>query len=181
MKWNSKWFTLIELLIAMTLFLILVVTTYVNYAFYQNIARVKLSLKEISQSINVAKNMAINWFDKNWVNQSVWVFFDINNKNVIKYYTFNYNSEIILDENNFHSEKKLQEKVWIEYISWKNNVLIYFSSIYWIPNLYFIDDSWGLQSLDLDEIDITIAFKENSNFPLKRELKYIKSTNVIDY
>jgi len=51
---------LIELLLASTLFFILVIMTYANYAFYQNIARVKLSLKEISQSINTAKNMAVN-------------------------------------------------------------------------------------------------------------------------
>jgi len=181
MKINSKWFTLIELLLASTLFFILVIMTYANYAFYQNIARVKLSLKEISQSINTAKNMAVNWFDKNWINQSIWIYFDTNNKNVIKFYTFNYNFPIVLNENNFYSEKKLQDKVWIEYISWKNNVLIYFSSIYWVPSLYFVDVDWSLENLDLDELDMIISFKENPNFPLKRELKYIKNTNVIDY
>jgi hypothetical protein len=45
--------------------------TYVNYAFYQNIAKVKLGLKEVSQSINEARNMAINGFDKNQINQSI--------------------------------------------------------------------------------------------------------------
>lgn len=77
MKFNKKWFlALIELLIAITIFFILVVMSYANYAYYQNIARVKLSLKEISQSINTAKNMAISWYDDNSKNQSIWVYFE---------------------------------------------------------------------------------------------------------
>jgi prepilin-type N-terminal cleavage/methylation domain-containing protein len=60
MKYNKSGFTLIEMLIAMSIFFIMVVMTYANYAYFQNIARVKLSLKEISQSINEARNMAIS-------------------------------------------------------------------------------------------------------------------------
>jgi prepilin-type N-terminal cleavage/methylation domain-containing protein len=58
MKYNKSGFTLIEMLIAMSIFFIMVVMTYANYAYFQNIARVKLSLKEISQSISEARNMA---------------------------------------------------------------------------------------------------------------------------
>jgi len=60
MKYNKSGFTLIEMLIAMCIFFIMVVMTYANYAYFQNIARVKLSLKEISQSINEARNMAVS-------------------------------------------------------------------------------------------------------------------------
>lgn len=178
---NSKWFTLIELLIASTLFFMLVIMTYANYAFYWNIAKVKLSLKEISQSIADARNMAINWFYKNWVNQSVWIYFDTNNNNTIKYYTFNYNSWILLNEENLFKQKKLQEKVWINNISWKDNVLIYFSSIYWVPSLFYFDIAGNLRNFDVEELDFSVSFNWNSNFPLKRELKYIKNTNVVDY
>lgn len=180
-KLNSNWFTLIELLISITIFLILTLMTYVNYAFYQNIAKVKLGLKEVSQSINEARNMAINGFDKNQINQSIWVFFDLNNKNIVKYYWFNFNSTINLSEENILKERKLQEKVWIEYLSGKNNIMIYFSSIYWVPSIYYFDESWNMKNFDEDILDITLSFNSNNNFPFKRELKYFKNTNVVDY
>lgn len=181
MRKNNKWFTLIELIISMTIFFMLSLLTYVNYAFYQNIAKVRLSLKEVSQSINDVRNMAINWFDKNWVNQSVWIYFDKNDSNVLKYYTFNYNSWIILNENNLFKEKKLQENINISNISGKNNILIYFSSIYWKVQLFSFDESWNKTELSDEEIDFSVSYKNALNYPLKRDLKYLKNTNVVDY
>jgi hypothetical protein len=46
-------------MISITIFFIIVMMSYANYAYYSNIMRVKLSLKEISQSINEARNLAI--------------------------------------------------------------------------------------------------------------------------
>lgn len=181
MKLNKNWFTLIELLISITIFLILTMMTYVNYAHYQNIAKVKLWLKEVSQSINEARNMAINGFDRNNINQSVWIFFDLNDKNVVKYYGFNFNSWVVLSQENLLKERKLQEFVWVEYLSWKNNIMIYFSSIYWVPTIYYFDESLNIQSYTWDTIDMSIAFKSRNNYPLKRDLKYFKNTNVVDY
>lgn len=180
MKYNKNWFTLIEMLIAISIFFIIVVMTYVNYAYFQNIARVKISLKEISQSINEARNMAISWFDKNWVNQSLWVYFDLDNKNLIKLYSYNYNSWVVLSETNLVKERKLQDYVWIDYIWWKNKVMIYFSSIYAEPEIYYFDD-WSINTLNINELDFKISFKNALNFPLKRDLKYFKNTNVVDY
>lgn len=163
----------------MTIFFTIVIMTYVNYAYFQNIARVKMSLKEISQSINEARNTAISWFEKNWINQSIWVYFDINNKNIIKFYSFDYNSWVTLNSANFLKEKKLQNNIWIDYIWWKDNVMIYFSSIYAKPEIYYSND-FTHPSNDI-ELDFKISFKGALKFPLKRELKYIKNTNVVDY
>ncbi len=184
MKLNKSWFTLIEFLIASTLFFILVMMTYANYAFYGNISKVRLWLKEISQSINTARNMATNGYDKNWVNQSIWIYFDKNSKNSIKYFTFNYSSWVTfsdLNSDNLLREKKLQENVWIDYISWKNNMMIYFSSIYAKPELFYFDENWDKKAFDDPELNISISFKWNRNYPFKRDLKYFKNTNVIDY
>lgn len=179
MKKNINWFTLIELLISMTIFFIIVTMTYVNYAYYQNIAKVKISVKELSQSINEARNLAISWYDKNWINQSIWILFDLSNSNEIKFYNFNYNSWIILNDNNIIKIKKLQDKTNIKYISWKNKVMIYFSSIYAKPEIYDLD-LW-LNIFSTWVLDFSLSFWNSTQFPLKRELKYIKSTNVVDY
>jgi len=180
MKYNKNGFTLIEMLIAMCIFFIMVVMTYANYAYFQNIARVKLSLKEISQSINEARNMAVSWLDKNWVNQSVWVYFDLENKNLIRLYSYNYNSWVTLSQDNLIKERKLQDYVWIDYVWWKNKVMIYFSSIYAKPEIYYFDDG-NARILNTDELDFKVSFKNALSYPLKRELKYLKNTNVVDY
>lgn len=180
MKYNKSGFTLIEMLIAMSIFFIMVVMTYANYAYFQNIARVKLSLKEISQSINEARNMAISWLDKNWVNQSVWVYFDLENKNLIRLYSYNYNSWVTLSQDNLIKERKLQDYVWIDYVWWKNKVMIYFSSIYAKPEIYYFDDG-NARILDTNELDFKVSFKNALGYPLKRDLRYFKNTNVVDY
>lgn len=177
----TQWFTLIELLISMTIFLILTTLTYANYAMYQNIAKVRLWLKEVSQSIHEARNMAINWYDKNKINQSIWIFFDINNKNNIKYYWFNYNSWIILSEENLIKERKLQDSIGIDFVSGKDTMMLYFSAIYGEPTLYFLDDFWDFQEYIGDELDISISFRGSTRYPFKRDLQYFKNTNVVDY
>lgn len=180
MKYTKKWFTLIEMLIAMSIFFIIVIMTYVNYAYFQNIARVKISLKEISQSINEARNMAISWYERNWINQSIWVYFDINNKNVIKLYSFNYNSWITLDSTNLIKDRKIQNNIWINYIWWKDNMMIYFSSIYAKPEMYYFE--WDIKNtFSGSELEFNVSYGDANSFPLKRELKYFKNTNVVDY
>lgn len=179
MKYTKQWFTLIEFLIAMTIFFIIVIMTYVNYAYFSNIAKVKISLKEISQSINEARNMAISWFDKNWVNQSMWVYFDLNQNNTIQLYSFDYNSGILLDSSHLLKERKIQSNIWIDFIGWKDKVMIYFSSIYAKPEIYYNDDF--INDSSDTELEFSISFKWATNFPLKRELKYFKNTNVVDY
>jgi prepilin-type N-terminal cleavage/methylation domain-containing protein len=57
---QKKAFTLIELLIAITIFFILTLITYVPYNFYMNKVKVRNTIKEISQSLYEARNMAIN-------------------------------------------------------------------------------------------------------------------------
>ncbi len=177
---NSKGFTLIELLISITIFLILTVMTYVNYATYQNIAKVKLSLKEVSQSINDARNMAINGYDRNMVNQSIWIYFDLQNNNV-QYYWYNFNSWITLSEASIIKEKKLQDGVEITHLSGHTKMMIHFSSIYWVPSMYYFDEDNTKHDFSWDILDISISYRGIQNYPFKRELKYFKNTNVVDY
>lgn len=188
MKKTASWFTLIELMIAITIFLILVMMTYANYTFYQNIAKVKLSLKEISQSLSRARNMASSWYQKDNINQKIWVLFE-KEKNIIKYYNFNYNSWVILDylkdDVNLLKQEYLQQNIKISNISlsWSNDlekVLVVFSSIYWTWWFYKVDTTW-ITEMTEKEINFTISFKNANSFPLKRWLDYNKITNISDY
>jgi len=57
---NNKAFTLIELIVVITIFCIMLLATYIPYTYYQTKAKVKFAVKDISQSIYEARNMAIN-------------------------------------------------------------------------------------------------------------------------
>ena len=180
MRKNKNWFTLIELMISMTIFFIIVVMSYANYAYFQNIAKVKIALKEISQSINEARNLAISWYDKSSVNQSIWVLFDLSDNNSIKFYSYNYNSWITLDDNYVFKTKKIQDWVWINDISWKTKVMIYFSAILAKPEIYYFESDVK-NDFTTDQLDFKISYKDAKSWPLTRTLKYIKNTNVVDY
>lgn len=177
---NSPGFTLIELMISITIFLILTTMTYVNYANYQNIAKVKLSLKEVSQSIHDARNMAINGYDRNMVNQSVWIYFNIQTE-TIQYYGYNFNSWITLSEWNLIKEKKLQEGMKVTNLSWNDAIMIHFSSIYGVPTIYSFSQSGEKQEFSWEIVEIGLSYKWIQNYPFKRDLKYFKNTNVVDY
>lgn len=184
MKKTTSWFTLIELMISMTIFFILTLMSYANYAFYQNIAKVKLSLKEISQSLSRARNMASSWYQKNNINQKIWVLFE-KEKNIVKYYNFAYNSWVLLDDVNLLKQEYLQQNINIANISlsWStdvNKLLVVFSSIYWTWWFYKVDTTW-ITEIPENEINFTLSFKNANSFPLKRELKYNKITNISDY
>jgi len=58
--------------------------------------------------------------------------------------------------------------------------MIYFSSIYAKPEIYYFDDG-NARILDTNELDFKVSFKSALSYPLKRELKYFKNTNVVDY
>lgn len=62
---NISGFTLIELLIVITISMILMTMTFANYNYFQNVAKVKMSAKMISQSISSARNAAIAGYQAN--------------------------------------------------------------------------------------------------------------------
>lgn len=181
MKFNKSWFTLIELMISITILMILVVMSFVPYSYYNNISKVKLASKDISQSISEARNLAINWLDKSWVNQSIAIYFDLNDKNKIKYYSFNYNSwitSLAFNNSSFLKEKVLPEWVEITSLSWNTDKVIYFNSIYWS---WVILEKSNLSTLNSDSLNIKVSYKWSLNPKLNKNIIYYKKTNSIDY
>ena len=57
---TKKAFTLIELIISITIVVILTVTSYAPYSYYQNKAKLKITTREISQLLYDSRNMAMN-------------------------------------------------------------------------------------------------------------------------
>jgi Tfp pilus assembly protein PilE len=84
---NSSWFTFIELMIVITITFLMLTFVYLPYAHYQEKIKAKQVIREVSQWINEARNMAINGFDQtrtdwttwlnldDWINKSIGLYF----------------------------------------------------------------------------------------------------------
>ncbi|MFC1798000.1 prepilin-type N-terminal cleavage/methylation domain-containing protein [Patescibacteria group bacterium] len=57
---TKKAFTMIELMITITIIGILTMVTYAPYNYYQNKGKLKITAREVSQLLYEARNMAIN-------------------------------------------------------------------------------------------------------------------------
>lgn len=183
---NKKAFTLIELLIAITIFVIIVMGTFIPYSYYQNKLNLKLWAKEVSKSLYDARNMAINWLSSTW-NKSIWLYFDSTswNNNKLTYFSYPYTltwSSIDVVENSDIKkikEIKLPKKVYIKDISWKDNWLFYFSSIYWKWDYYYFD-SWIKKTFTWALV-VNIAYDNSSSDIFNMHIRYLTWTYITDY
>lgn len=166
----------------MVIFFILSALTYVNYSYYANISRVKLSAKEVSQWINDARNMAINGYDKNGVNQSIGIYFEVG-KSELTYYAYDYTQSgatLLLDDSKKIKSKKLQDSIQIANVQGKTNAMIYFSSITGKSEIFYFLPT-GKEMVSSGALSVDIAYKNANNSPLRKTIQYYQSTNMIDY
>lgn len=184
---NKKAFTLIELMISITIVIILTLIAYAPYNYYQNKAKLKISVREVSQALHEARNMAINWVIWTNSNVSVWVYMEswISN-NAINFFSYPYDIENMNISYNQNSEikllKSLQLDKWIQIdnISWKSNLLFYFSAITW--SWYYYTWQWPSRfNLNQEVLDINLSYKWSNSDTLKRKLSYFTTTNITDY
>lgn len=185
---NNKWFTLIELMVTITIVGILSVMTYSPYSYFQNKASLKTTAREVSQLLYESRNMAINWAIANNWNVSIWVYFDINSSinNQIKVFSYPHDMDKM---NIINSEwwdirliKTLSLKKWIlmDKIEDKQNVLFFFDSITWKLS-YYNWKSWVRNTFDDNIISINFSFNWSSSPNLNKTINYYTNTNIIDY
>jgi len=184
----KKWFTIIELIIAITIFFTIVASTYIPYNHYIKKANLNTAVKDISQSLYNARNMAINWLSWDGSNRSIWIYLDATDKNKIKFYSYPHNfTNISIDTSVYPNIKELKtlvlpEWVQIDNIEDENNWLFLFSAIYWIWTYYYFNASWeNVFNLTDDEITIKISYKWSTSSSLTKEIIYFKKTNIVDY
>lgn len=188
MNLNKTWFTLMELLVAMSIIIILTLLTYIPYNHYQNKAKLKLSSREISQSFYEAKNMATSWLkDLDW-NRSIWIYLENNELTNDSIVFFSYPHDI--DEINIQNieswdiekikTKKLQKWIKINDLWWYDNLLFFYESITWNSKVYTFD-SWWKHLINQDEISIVFSYRNSTSPTLRTQLVYFTKTNIVDY
>lgn len=184
---KKNWFTLIELVISITIIWILFLLSYAPYSFYQKKASLKVTSREISQILSEARNMAINWAVTNTWNISIWVYFDSSSNfsnNNIKIFSYPHNiDKININKEawwNIHLIKTLQLKKWIiiDNIISKDNLLFFFESITW-KLTYYTWEWMNKIELEQDKIDITFSYKWSTN--LNKTIEYFTNTNIMEY
>lgn len=186
----KQWFTIIEMMIAITIVAIISMATYAPYGYYKKKAKLRNTASLITQVLYDSRNMAINWVVWiNW-NVSIWVLFDNSNKNEITIFSYPHNIDTI---NIWYSENTdikiinkiyLPEWIQIDSIEWKDNLLFVFDSIHW--SVKFLNKSvmWSITEVSwssYDKIDIIFSYRWSSSINLQKTIFYFSSTNIIDY
>ena len=183
---TKKGFTLIEMIIAITIVVIISIASYAPYNYYKNKAKLKNSASEISQILSYSRNMAINWMVWTDWNVSIWVFFDTANKNEVNIYSYphdiNQDDISYLENDDIKKIDTIYLDKWIEIndIEGKSNILFFFDAISW--NLkYYTWNAWVRSEVVDSELQLHISYKWSSSPNLNKYISYFTSTNIIDY
>lgn len=189
MKKSQFWaFTLIEFMVAVTIFVLISLMAFAPYSYYINKSKVKQTGKEVSQLIYESKNMALNGIVWETSNISVWVYFDVAQDDIIKVIPFDYsitpdaiNPTLVENALTASWLTQLILQPWIELESINNQTkwLIYFQAITWSWWVY----SWNtLQKIPWNtNVDIEFSYKNSNASTLRKTIKYIQKTQIVDY
>ncbi|MDD3646124.1 MAG: prepilin-type N-terminal cleavage/methylation domain-containing protein [Candidatus Gracilibacteria bacterium] len=185
-KLNKKGFTLIELMVTITIVAILMMMTYAPYQYYSNKAKVRITARDISQVLTETRNLAVHGLDKGTGNLSLGVYFDSTDslKNKVQVFSFPHNYEytqILPDESdpnvNLIKTVKLKAGVEIDRVGGQNNGFFVFESITGEGTYSYFQSS--KQNFSDVNIDIEFSYKDSAN--IKNKITYITKTNISDY
>jgi len=172
---NKKWFTLIELMIVITIIWIMMMMAYAPYNYFQKKAELRVAAKEISKTLSESRNLAIHWTSSGWINQSIWVYFDKNNKNTIKIFSYDYNDKT---KKSLLKEIKIQKDIWIDKVAWNSKALFYYEAITWSWSFYKNENFTSPINTNTIKIDFSYKWTTTN---LKKELIYYTKTYLSDY
>lgn len=166
-------FTLIELMIVITIIWVISLTTYFPYAHHQKKVLIKQAAREISQSLSEARNFAIHGLDVGAGNVNVALYF-WSWATQIDYYTSTGTLNISSLPWEAYKQKKLPQGIQVDSIAWSTGERLFvFDSI---------NGSWSISwSGVTDEVDISISYKWSSSPVLQQVIKYYRKSYISDY
>lgn len=192
---QKKWaFTLIEMMIVITIIAILATTSYWNYLLYQKKEMVRQGQREIAKTIVEARNMAINGYDSlEWTiseNKSIgieispysWSWDLTASGNTIKICKF---SPKAIEDPSFSKKcndsdiivtHKLQPNIVVNKIeSWNQKFFWYFEAVTWESH-YFLDWTKNTE----DKIKFLVSYG-NSDGYLSWNVEYYTKWYISDF
>ncbi|MDD3301948.1 MAG: prepilin-type N-terminal cleavage/methylation domain-containing protein [Candidatus Gracilibacteria bacterium] len=182
-------FTLVELMIVITIMALIGTVGYMNYAYSQNKMNLNFTSKDISQALYNARNMAVNGLDSSSGNVSIGVFFDnsLGNNNKIELYTYPYDMDIASEDlistskKTFLKEIDFYKGISIVNVEGKDKFLFLFQAVTGSGYYYYWDSTPGKKDFVGSKIDIKVSLGANGTTTLSKDLNYIVGTNIIDY
>ena len=188
---NPLWFSILELILAITIMSMLITLTYIPYKYYNDKAILKQWSKLISQSLYEARNLAVNGY-KETNNRSIWLYFESGEINTLKFFSYPFsndeNTALIkaIEWNDINLIKKIDLPEWLQ-ISWINNeakFLFYFTAIKWKWKYLYWDNLLNDTPPSEDygqTIEIITWLKWATTWILTKKITYYTETNIVDY
>jgi len=174
---SSFWaFTLVELIVVITIIGIISVSTYLPYAHHQKKVLLKQAAREITQSLRDARSLAINGLDTWSWNVNVALYLEANSRDVL-YYSYPHDETLLLSD--LSSRVAYKRKIlplWtaINSITTHSWVLFTFSAVTG-SGLYDPVLSWS------GEVDIILSYNGSSSPTLQKNIIYYTNSYISDY
>lgn len=166
------WFTLIELIVVITIVGIISLATYIPYAHHQRKTLVKQAVKELSQTLSETRNLAIRGLDTGSWNVYVWIDL-VPWSTKVDYYTATGGINLFSPDNIY---KTKQLPTWVEILGINNDtttpVYLDFSPI---------SGSWRIVGTTWDTLSIVVSYKWATSEVLQKELIYYTRSFISDY
>jgi len=167
------WFTLIEMLIVITIMGIISVSAFLPYAHHQKKVLVKQWVKEVSQTIAEARNFALNGLvSGSW---NVFIALDFSSwATSIPYYVSSWSiNPWNISSTTLYREKKLPTWVQLDSMWWWEELLISFSPISWELDVF--------PALANSPIEFTLSYKWSRSSALQKTVRYYTESFISDY
>jgi len=166
-------FTLIELIVVITIVGMISLATYMPYAHHQQKTLVKQAAKEFSQTLSESRNFAIHGLDTWSGNVYVWVHL-VPGATSLDYYTSALGLDILTLPSEPYKVKKLPR--WVEIMSINGDDisprLLNFSPITWSGEIIGIPD---------DTLEVVLRYKKSDSPALQKKVIYYRKSFISDY
>lgn len=198
-NYSRSWFTFIELLIVISLILLILTFVYLPYAHYQEKIKTKQVVREVSQAISEARNMAINWFDGegsgSWVleNKSIGLFLsnEDDKKNTMYFYSYPFDLpawsaqprlDVRDEDTKLIKERKLPTGTQFDTaMTDLGNIFFFFTSISGSGSYYNVLSNGSKDAITATWITLDFSYKWSTSPILQKTLIYDTRINTVDF
>jgi prepilin-type N-terminal cleavage/methylation domain-containing protein len=183
-------FTLIEFMVAISIFFVISVASYVPYSHFQKKSLLNQWVKEVVQSLYEARNLSINGLDSGSGNLSVGIYFDTsddaNTSLTFLSYPHSFSGSQILTQETadiqIYKQKQLPQWVQVDHISDHEKFLVFFQSISGVGEYFSLSGWSGVKEVfSWDRLDIQLSYKWAETKTLQRNIEYYTDGNIADF
>ena len=177
-QFSRKWFTLIELMVVVTIVSIISLATYIPYSHHQKKILLRQASREISQSLSDVRNLALNGLDIGEGNVNIGLYIEENATQLV-YYASTGSLDIgSLSSEDIYKTKKLPQGIQVDKVAWySQGSLFYFTAVFASGSLMQKDAA----NFTGNSIDIQISYKGADSPILQKNITYYAQSNISDY